>query len=90
MDNNLLTDVADWAESRLATGEEPLWTFYKLEKLAEIARELSVGAKAVKRTERPLQSAEHSENLTRREGNIVALENFRCRPDDAVIPPLPT
>jgi len=43
MDQDTLYKVRDWAEARIASGEEPPWTYFKLEKLAELTRELGEG-----------------------------------------------
>ena len=43
MDRATLDKVTAWAEQRLASGEEPPWTYFKLEKLAELTRDLSQG-----------------------------------------------
>lgn len=46
MDKNTLQKVGEWAHSRVASGEEPPWTFHKLKLLAELATELSDGLEA--------------------------------------------
>ena len=47
MDRATLDKVTAWAEGRLASGEEPPWTYFKLEKLAELTRELAHGFDSV-------------------------------------------
>lgn len=46
MDKKTLELVGEWAQSRVASGEEPPWTFHKLKTLAEISMELAEGMSA--------------------------------------------
>lgn len=47
MDKNTLHMVGEWAQSRVASGEEPPWTYHKLKLFAEIAQDLASGMDAV-------------------------------------------
>lgn len=47
MDKNTLHMVGEWAQSRVASGEEPPWTYHKLKLFAEIAHDLASGMEAV-------------------------------------------
>jgi len=46
MKKETLVKVGEWAQARIETGEEPPWTYHKLKKLAELARELAEGLDA--------------------------------------------
>lgn len=43
MDKNTLKMVGEWAQSRVASGEEPPWTFHKLKQLVDITNDLVEG-----------------------------------------------
>lgn len=72
MDKNTLQMVGEWAKSRVASGEEPPWTFHKLKQLAEIASELASGMEAVTYVE-----VDGASTQIQKSANIVQLENFR-------------
>lgn len=46
MNNNTLREVGEWAQNRIAAGEEPPWTFHKLKLFAGLALELAEGLEA--------------------------------------------
>ncbi len=43
MNKEKLTEIGEWAESRVKSGEEPPWTFHKLRTLSELAFEFAEG-----------------------------------------------
>ena len=69
MDKDTLIMVGEWAKSRVASGEEPPWTFHKLKQLANITQDLAEGmcAIAIYDEGAPAPSAD----------NVVQLEQFR-------------
>ncbi len=87
MDKQTLQTVGDWAQSRVASGEEPPWTFHKLKLLAEIAHELSEGLEASTAytpglSDEPIENREKSEN-------IVDITSYRKKADSDPLTNLP-
>ncbi|MGB0907483.1 MAG: hypothetical protein ACPGVT_08315 [Maricaulaceae bacterium] len=48
MDKKTLNNMREWAEAKMATGEEPPWIYYKLEQLAKLTEELANGMDATR------------------------------------------
>lgn len=69
MDKETLILVGEWAKSRVASGEEPPWTFHKLKQLADITKDLAEGfdAATVYEPSAPAQLPE----------NVLQFEKFR-------------
>ncbi len=80
MDKNTLTKVGKWAQTRVAEGQEPPWTYHKLKELAELALELAEGmdATAAMDLSDPYELDDVSE-LEDSEvgGEVVQLDDFR-------------
>ncbi len=80
MDKNTLQKVGEWAHSRVASGEEPPWTFHKLKLLAELAMELSDGLEAgVAYTPGLLSDEDKSVAAL---DNIVEISDFKPKEQD--------
>ncbi len=47
MKKEKLIEIGEWAQTRVNSGEEPPWTFYKLKQLAELAFEFADGMDAM-------------------------------------------
>ncbi len=75
MDKNTLKSVGEWAQSRVDSGEEPPWTFYKLKQLAEISLELAGGMDASIGVDIPAKDTQSAPQLTG--PNVVSIEAFR-------------
>lgn len=43
MKKEKLIEIGEWAQARVSSGEEPPWTFHKLQQLAELAFEFAGG-----------------------------------------------
>lgn len=90
MDKQTLDNVADWADSRVNSGQEPPWTFQSLKKLSLIARELSAGMSANLQRVSEQGEALSVEDSPRPMADIVQLDNFRSRPAEPDSLQLPT
>lgn len=79
MDKQTLDNIADWAEARVASGQEPPWTFQSLKTLISITRELAAGMdiNLEKVTEQGL--AVPLDDSPKPEADIVQLDSFRSR-----------
>lgn len=86
MDKNTLNTVGEWAQGRVASGEEPPWTYHKLKLFAEIAKDLANGMDVV---------ATHVENVEAKRANddgtpakVIQMEDFRPtqRNEELVLP----
>ena len=81
MDKNTLLQVGEWAESRVASGEEPPWTQPKLKLLAKLMEDIvdSMNATVGIDVGEPLREPQVTAavNLPEPAGNIIQLENFR-------------
>lgn len=92
MDKNTLLQVGEWAQSRVASGEEPPWTFHKLKLFAEIANDLASGMEAVATLNDVStdMSVPHNSNGERTDTNakIIRMDNFRATraKDELVLP----
>lgn len=99
MDIDTLQDMAAWARSRVVSGEEPPWTFQKLQSLNEICAELAAGMAATSASF-PVQSvtqmangqaqAEPQEPGQQQVAKIIVLDSFRSRRDARANVSLPT
>ncbi len=75
MDKNTLQMVGTWAKSRVASGEEPPWTFHKLKQLADITETLAASMDAVVGID---TSTPHKAATCMDAGsNIVQIDSFR-------------
>ena len=61
MTRDELQRVRDWADAKIATGEEPPWAWFQYMKLREVLDQMMAGMTAV-RTENLQQSVLHSES----------------------------
>jgi len=79
MDKQTLDSLADCAETRVNSGQEPPWTYQSLKTLISITRELSAGMRAsVERVN--AQGLEEPQDGNRtQEADIVQLDSFRSR-----------
>lgn len=100
-----LQDMASWARERVISGEEPPWTFEKLQLLNQICAELaaSMGATSAKfPVQKPLPVLEYPIQTGNRQeavrpvafdapvkAKIVALDRFRSQRDALQRLPLP-
>lgn len=85
MDKNTLIQVGEWAQSRVASGEEPPWTFHKLQQLADLALGLAEGMDAsttyvVEKSGPVCESAMVEENDI-----VVSLDRFRSTSNELQI-----
>jgi len=87
MNGNTLRMVGKWAQSRVASGEEPPWTYHKLQQLAEISLELAQGMDAAINLDTDTLPVEETAALPQAE-NIVQLESFRAAQNsgDVILP----
>lgn len=90
MDKHTLDMVANWAEERVESGQEPPWTFQSLKTLVSITRELAAGMDA-----NPKKVSEQGLDLPQDDSqkpmaDIVQLDNFRCRHVESNSLQLPT
>ena len=60
-----LQKVLDWANEKLATGDEPPWAWYQYMKLRETLEAIMTGMEAVKPLEGSLQSEPRPDNSPR-------------------------
>jgi len=77
MDKQTLQRVGEWAQSRVASGEEPPWTFHKLKLLADLTAELAEGLEAGV-AYAPGLGAKSGETCETFE-NIVDMQSYRSR-----------
>jgi len=90
MDRLTLHKVAEWAEERLSTGEEPPWTFQSLRTLASISRELAVGMSLTQERVSEQGVALPQDEYPKQSGDIIQLDNFRSLQLKDETPQLPT
>lgn len=74
MDKNTLKMVGEWAQSRVASGEEPPWTFHKLKQLVDITNDLVDGMEATAVFEQSVPTALPE--------NVVMIDQFRSPPPE--------
>lgn len=75
MDKNTLNRVGEWAQSRVASGEEPPWTYHKLKLFAEIAQDLASGMDAVTAFgEAPETVTPHNNDSV---SKVIQMDDFR-------------
>ncbi len=77
MNKNTLELVSEWARDRVASGEEPPWTYHKLKQLAALAEEFAIGFENSIQFTPGLNTMEDEPQLSQRE-NVVSLERFRA------------
>jgi hypothetical protein len=90
MNKDTLLQVGTWAKSRVASGEEPPWTYHKLQQLADLAFDIAEGMDSTfafdptkPPADTPVQGpVEVSEN-------VVSLATFRS-PDGPIEVQLPS
>jgi len=90
MDKQTLDSVADWAETRVNSGQEPPWTFQSLKKLSLLARELSAGMCANVEMVNEQGVAQPVDGNPTPTADIVQLDSFRSRPSQSDSLLLPT
>jgi len=94
MDIKTLQDMAAWARSRVISGEEPPWTFQKLQQLNEICAELAASLEATSTSfASQMESAPewevHLPDDPPKQAKVIALNKFRSRLDEPESLPLP-
>lgn len=99
MDIESLQDMAAWARERVVSGEEPPWTFEKLNQLNQICAELAASMQSTSASfpvqDMPIQMENRPEAVPMMgvvapaKGKIVALDRFRSRRDALPSLPLP-
>ena len=77
MDKHTLDMVADWAEARVKSGQEPPWTFQSLKTLMSITRELAAGMGANQETVSEQGLALPQGDSQKPMADIVQLDSFR-------------
>ena len=80
MDKHTLEQVADWADARVKSGEEPPWTFQNLKRLVLIARELSEGMGANVEMVSEQGQDLPADDSPKQGADIIQLDSFRSRP----------
>jgi len=76
MNKNTLELVSEWARDRVASGEEPPWTYHKLKQLAALAEEFALGLENSVQYTPGLKSEDVSIDEVQSE-NVVSIERFR-------------
>lgn len=89
MDKQTLENLANWAEERVDSGQEPPWTFQSLKTLISITRELAAGMDASLQMVSEQGLALPQDESPIRGADIIQLDNFRSRhaePDSLQLP----
>ena len=90
MEKRTLEDVANWAEERVNSGQEPPWTFQSLKTLISIARELAAGMEINLKTVNEQGLDLPQDDNLRPKADIIQLDSFRPRPAETDSLHLPT
>jgi len=83
MDKNTLTSVGKWAQSRVASGEEPPWTYNKLKELVQLTQDLADGMDST-----AVFHVDDDKETSGQDSNVVQIDKFRQRSvtDDVPLP----
>lgn len=75
-----LNVVSEWARARVASGEEPPWTFHKLKQLAALTEEFAEGFESSVQYTPGLETDESAPatQAVQASENIISLERFRA------------
>ena len=90
MEKHTLEDVANWAEKRIDSGQEPPWTFQSLKTLISIARELAAGMEANLKTVNEQGLEQPQDDSQTPKADIIQLDSFRPRREETDSLQLPT
>lgn len=90
MDKQTLETVADWAEERVNSGQEPPWTFQSLKTLISLTRELAAGMEANVKTVNEQGLELPQDDSPTLKADIIQLDSFRPRPSETDSLQLPT
>jgi len=81
--DNQLQNILDWTNQKLATGEEPPWSWYQFMKLREAIEAIRTGSLYIPIEEDSQESVERQETGHQPKGCIVPINSARRHPDNA-------
>lgn len=79
--NRKLDDVLEWANQKLADGQEPPWSWYQFMKLRESIEAIRTGVMVAAISENSPQSVERPASAHPPKACIVPLDTARHHPD---------